>query len=120
MRPIAKLQFKRLAAACKFEEAYNLRAAQIIKPVLGDIPLLLVGGLRRLPQIEALIEKNTVDLISMSRPFNREPSLVKRFKEGKTTEASCISCNRCFAAIFNEIPLHCYVNGIPSKYFSSR
>ena len=120
MRPIAKLQFKRLAAPCKFEEAYNLRAAQIIKPVLGDIPLLLVGGLRRLSQIEAFIEKNTADFISMSRPFNREPSLVKRFKEGKVTEASCISCNRCFAAIFNEIPLNCYVSGIPSKYFSSR
>jgi 2,4-dienoyl-CoA reductase-like NADH-dependent reductase (Old Yellow Enzyme family) len=120
MRPIAKLQFKKLAAVCNFEEAYNLGAAQIIKPVLGDIPLLLVGGLRRLSQIEALIEKNTADFISMSRPFNREPSLAKRFKEGQTTEASCISCNRCFAAIFNEIPLHCYVNGIPSKYISTR
>ena len=87
--------------------------------VLGDIPLLLVGGLRRLSQIEALIEENSADFISMSRPFNREPSLVRRFKEGKATEASCISCNKCFAAIFNEAPLHCDVNGIPSKYFSS-
>ncbi len=120
MRPIAKLQFKKLATHCKFEEAYNLGAAKVIKPVLGDIPLLLVGGLRRLSQIEALIEENSADFISMSRPFNREPSLVKRFKGGKATEASCISCNKCFAAIFNEIPLHCYVNGIPSIYFSSR
>ena len=120
MRPIAKLQFKKLAAPCKFEEAYNFGAANIIKPVLGDVPLLLVGGLRRLSQIEALIEDNNADFISMSRPFNREPSLVKRFKEGKAKEASCISCNKCFAAIFNEIPLHCYVNGIPAKHFSSR
>jgi 2,4-dienoyl-CoA reductase-like NADH-dependent reductase (Old Yellow Enzyme family) len=120
MRPIAKLQFKRMAAPCKFEEAYNLGAARLIKPVLGVIPLLLVGGMRRLPQIETLIEENSADFISMSRPFNREPSLVKRFKEGKATKASCISCNKCFAAIFNEIPLQCYVNGIPSKYFSTR
>jgi 2,4-dienoyl-CoA reductase-like NADH-dependent reductase (Old Yellow Enzyme family) len=120
MRPVAKFQFKKLAPLCEFEEAYNLKAAKIIKPVMGEIPLLLVGGLRRLAHIEALIEKNYTDFISMSRPFIREPGLVKRFKEGNTEEASCISCNKCFAAIFNHIPLNCYVNGIPSKYFASR
>ena len=103
---------------CAFEEAYNLQAAKIIKPVMGKIPLLLVGGLRRLSHIEELIEKNYTDFISMSRPFNKEPFLVKSFKEGKVEEASCISCNKCFAAIFNNIPLNCYVKGIPSKYLS--
>ncbi len=118
MRPVAKLQFKKLVPLCKFEEAYNFQAAKIIKPVMGEIPLLLVGGLRRLSHIEELIEKNYTDFISMSRPFNREPFLVKRFKEGKAKEASCISCNKCFAAVFNNIPLNCYVKGIPSKYFA--
>jgi len=119
MRPIAKFQFKKLAPLCEFEEAYNLKAAKLIKPVMGEIPLLLVGGLRRLSHIETLIEKDYTDFISMSRPFVREPGLVKRFKEGKAEEASCISCNKCFAAIFNKIPLRCYVKGIPSKYFGS-
>lgn len=118
VRPVAKLQFKKMVPLCEFEEAYNLQAAKIIKPVMGEIPLLLVGGLRRLSHIEELIEKNYTDFISMSRPFNREPFLVKRFKEGKAEEASCISCNKCFAAVFNNIPLNCYVKGIPSKYFS--
>jgi 2,4-dienoyl-CoA reductase-like NADH-dependent reductase (Old Yellow Enzyme family) len=118
MRPVAKLQFKKMAPICEFEEAYNLQAAKIIKPVMGEIPLLLVGGLRRLSHIEELIENNYADFISMSRPFNREPFLVKRFKEGKSEEASCISCNKCFAAVFNNIPLNCYVKGIPSKYFA--
>jgi len=118
MRFVAKLQFKKMVPLCEFEEAYNLQAAKIIKPVMGEIPLLLVGGLRRLSHIEELIDKNYTDFISMSRPFNREPFLVKRFKEGKSEEASCISCNKCFAAIFNNIPLNCYVKGIPSKYFS--
>lgn len=117
MRPVAKLQFKKMVPLCEFEEAYNLQAAKIIKPVMGEIPLLLVGGLRRLSHIEELIEKNYTDFISMSRPFNREPFLVKRFKEGEVEEASCISCNKCFAAIFNNIPLNCYVKGIPSKHF---
>jgi len=118
MRLVAKLQFKKMMPLCAFEEAYNLQAAKIIKPIMGKIPLLLVGGIRRLSHIKELIEKNYTDFISMSRPFNREPFLVKRFKEGKSEEASCISCNKCFAAIFNNIPLHCYVKGIPSKYFA--
>ena len=108
-----------MAPLCEFEEAYNLKAAKLIKPVMGEIPLLLVGGLRRLSHIESLIEKDYTDFISMSRPFVREPGLVKRFKEGKAEEASCISCNKCFAAIFNKIPLRCYVKGIPSEYFGS-
>ena len=117
MRPVAKLQFKKMVHLCEFEEAYNLAAAKLIKPVLGEIPLLLVGGIRRFSHIEELIEKNYTDFISMSRPFNREPFLVKKFKEGESDEATCISCNKCFAAVFNNILLNCYVKGIPSKFF---
>ena len=117
MRFLARLQFKKFVSLCKFEEAYNLQAAKLIKPVLKDSALLLVGGLKRLAQFEELIEKNHTDFISMSRAFIREPHLVKSFKGGKTEEASCISCNKCFAAVFNNIPLNCYANGIPEKYF---
>jgi 2,4-dienoyl-CoA reductase-like NADH-dependent reductase (Old Yellow Enzyme family) len=118
MRPVAKLQFKKMVPQCEFEEAYNLQAARLIKPIMGETPLLLVGGLRRLSHIEKLIEANYADFISMCRPFIREPFLVKRFKKGEAEEAACISCNKCFAAVFNHIPLHCYAKGIPAKYFS--
>ena len=118
MRPLAKLQFKKLIPLCKFEEAYNLQAAKLIRPIMGEVPLLLVGGLRRLSHIEELIEKNYADFISMSRPFNREPSLVKKFSEGESQEATCISCNKCFAAVFNNLPLKCFIKGIPAKSFA--
>ena len=42
------------------------------------------------------VGKGYADFISMSRPFVREPFLVKKFKEGKAAEASCVSCNKCF------------------------
>jgi 2,4-dienoyl-CoA reductase-like NADH-dependent reductase (Old Yellow Enzyme family) len=108
MRPLAKLSFKRLAPQCGFEEAYNLGAAEVIKPALGNIPLILVGGLRRRSHMESLIEGGHADFISMSRSFIREPLLVKRFREGKQDSASCASCNRCFAAVSNHFPLRCY------------
>jgi 2,4-dienoyl-CoA reductase-like NADH-dependent reductase (Old Yellow Enzyme family) len=113
MRPLAKLQFRKLRPQCSFVEAYNLAAAEIIKPELGEVPLLLVGGMRRLSHMEGLVERKYTDLVSMSRPFIREPLLVKRFREGKAEQASCISCNKCFAAIANGLPVRCYVDGLP-------
>lgn len=113
MRPLAKLQFRKLRRQCGFLEAYNLPAAEIIKPELGKVPLMLVGGVRRLSQMEKLVEGKYTDLVSMCRPFIREPFLVKRFRERRADEASCISCNKCFAAIANDLPLRCYVDGLP-------
>jgi len=108
MRLAARVKMKIQTPANRFKEAYNLQAAQTIKPIMTGIPLILVGGLRRLSQMEKVISEGTIDMISMSRPFIREPWLVRRFYEGKSTESSCISCNKCFAAMFNETPIRCY------------
>jgi 2,4-dienoyl-CoA reductase-like NADH-dependent reductase (Old Yellow Enzyme family) len=114
MKFLAKLNVKKMAPKCSFEEGFNLAAAKIVKPVLGDVPLILVGGMRRLSHMEEVLENKYADFISMSRPLIREPSLVRRFKEGKTDEAACVSCNNCFAAIINELPLRCYNQGLPA------
>ncbi len=58
--------------------------------------------------MEEILEKRYVDFISMSRPFIREPLLVKRFKEGKDEVVSCVSCNKCLAAVANNMPVQCY------------
>lgn len=113
MRLLAKLQFRKLRPQCSFVEAYNLSAAEIIKPELEETPLMLVGGVRRFSHMEELVEGKYTDLVSMCRPFIREPFLVKRFRERKADEASCISCNKCFAAVGLNLPLRCYVDGLP-------
>lgn len=113
MRPVAKIKMKLQAPATRFAETYNLEAAKIVKPKMGGVPLILVGGARKLSQMEEIVRTGHADLIAMSRPFIREPFLVKNFKEGKTSEASCISCNKCFAAMFNNLPVRCYQKGIP-------
>jgi 2,4-dienoyl-CoA reductase-like NADH-dependent reductase (Old Yellow Enzyme family) len=112
MRPAARIKLKWQQPANRFQAAYNLSAAETIKPALDGRPLILVGGLRGLAQMNDLIAREAADLIAMSRPFIREPSLVRRFAEGKATEASCISCNRCFAAMFNAREVRCYQKGI--------
>jgi 2,4-dienoyl-CoA reductase-like NADH-dependent reductase (Old Yellow Enzyme family) len=113
MRPMAKMVFKKLIDPCRFQPLYHLPAARIIKPVLGDVPLMLVGAVRNLNEMEEVVRNGEADFVSMSRPLIREPFLVKRLREGKAEAAACISCNKCFAAIFNNIPLRCYVDGLP-------
>jgi len=113
MRPMAKMVFKKLIDPCRFQPLYNLPAARIIKPVLGDVPLMLVGAVRTLNEMEEVVRNGEADFVSLSRPLIREPFLVKRLREGKAEAASCISCNKCFAAIFNNFPLRCYVDGLP-------
>jgi 2,4-dienoyl-CoA reductase-like NADH-dependent reductase (Old Yellow Enzyme family) len=107
-KPIARIMMKRLVGKYDLEEGYHLQAAKTIKPVLGEIPLVLVGGMRTVSYMEEIIEKGCADFISMSRPFIREPGLVKRIEAGKTDRASCVSCNKCLGAIANRMPLRCY------------
>jgi 2,4-dienoyl-CoA reductase-like NADH-dependent reductase (Old Yellow Enzyme family) len=109
-KPVVKIMLTALQGKNHLQEGYNFEAAKIIKPVIGKVPLILVGGLRRLSYMEEILEKGDVDFISMSRPFIREPNLVKKFKEGKVDEASCVSCNKCLAAVANNMPVRCYYN----------
>lgn len=107
-RPVAWWLLRSWAGRYDLEDAYNLEAARLIKPELGSIPLILTGGLRRVSQIEPVLQGGTVDLVSMSRPFIREPSLVRQIREGRTDGSSCISCNRCLAAVARDMPVRCY------------
>ncbi len=115
MKAMVEGIYQDMVGKYNFDEGYNLEAAKMIKPIIGNIPLILVGGLRHKAFMEEIIEKKYVDLISMARPFIREPLLVKNFKEEKQDKVACISCNRCLAAIPNNFPLRCYVNKFPEE-----
>ncbi len=113
-KPIGRLMIGKLKGKYELEEGYNLEAAKVIKPVLGDTLLFLVGGMRTVSHMESVLENNYADFISMSRPFIREPFLVNKIKEGKMKKVSCVSCNRCLAAVPNGIPVYCYNKGFPA------
>ena len=106
-KPMAWVVFKRMEGKFDVEEGYNLEDAKVIKPALGDVPFILVGGLRHLSYMEEIVEKGYADFIALCRPLIREPSLVKKFKEGKAEEATCKSCNKCIALIVHQKPVRC-------------
>ena len=112
-KPIGKLIMKTMIGKYDLEEGYNLEAAKMIKPVIGKIPLFVVGGLRKVKHMTDVLEEQYADGISMSRPFIREPSIVKKIKEGTAEAVACISCNRCLAAVASNIPVQCYHKGFP-------
>ncbi len=62
-----------------------------------SLPLILVGGMRDLQDMEAIIDDGEADAISMCRPFIMEPYIVKNFREGLTSSSGCTSCNGCLA-----------------------
>ncbi len=59
-------------------------------------PMGLVHGYTNLETMEKTIEADLTDMVSMSRPFIREPGLVKRLKAG-AKETTCIRCDACRA-----------------------
>jgi len=111
-RPIGRIKMKRWARSYGLVEGWNLEYLKKVRPVTGGMALFLVGGIRRLEHMEQVLRKGEADFICMSRPFIRQPDLVKRFKQGEK-EASCRSCNRCFAAAANDMPTLCYQGGLP-------
>jgi 2,4-dienoyl-CoA reductase-like NADH-dependent reductase (Old Yellow Enzyme family) len=77
------------------KEAYNLSLAREVKRRVS-CPVMAVGGFRSLDVAEKALQEGAVDYISMSRPLIREPGLARRWREGDTSPARCISCNGCF------------------------
>lgn len=76
------------------DEAYFLSNAREFKKAI-DVPLLLVGGLRSPGLMEKLLADGEAEMVSMCRPFIREPDLVNRWKRGERHKADCISCSGC-------------------------
>lgn len=113
IRPIMRRRFKAMEGRVPFREAYNADSAIRVKEALGDVPLILVGGLRTLNTMEKVSLSGKADLISMSRPLIRQPNLIKLFESRKAESALCDSCNRCLVAIYKGLPLGCYNKGLP-------
>lgn len=77
------------------QEAYFRDYARAFRKTVGDLPLMLVGGIRSKTVAEELLGSNDADFISMCRPFIREPDLVRKWMKGVSDRAECTSCNQC-------------------------
>ena len=72
-----------------------------------SLPVIMVGGLREYTMVEDIIQNAEADLISMSRPFIREPELIKRWQNGDLRTPNCISCNGCMGRFKENKQVEC-------------
>jgi len=76
----------------------NLAAA--LKKVV-NVPVMLVGGIRTRQMAQEIVDSGDADMVSMCRPFIREPDLLRRWRDNGA-RASCVSCNQCLDNLHEE------------------
>jgi 2,4-dienoyl-CoA reductase-like NADH-dependent reductase (Old Yellow Enzyme family) len=75
-------------------EPYYLDECRRVKQSLS-VPVMLVGGMRKLKDMRGVVEGGIADAVSMCRPFIMDPYLVKNMREVLNKESDCTSCNEC-------------------------
>jgi 2,4-dienoyl-CoA reductase-like NADH-dependent reductase (Old Yellow Enzyme family) len=90
----------------EWHEGYLIEYSARIKTAV-DIPIMVVGGMRDLQMLENVVETGKGDLISMCRPFIREPDLINRWASGDISPSTCISCDGCLKETERRRKLRC-------------
>jgi 2,4-dienoyl-CoA reductase-like NADH-dependent reductase (Old Yellow Enzyme family) len=73
---------------------FRERAAALKAAV--SVPVGLVGGIRSFNMAQTILNAGEADIISMCRPFIREPKLISRWLAGDRRPARCITCGKCY------------------------
>jgi len=107
--PILKKQF------IPYCDLYNLENAKRLQQNT-NLPIILVGGIRKMSQVEDILNNNDAQLISFCRGLICQPDLLQRFKDDTTTRARCINCNLCTILGDSGKPLKCYFGKYRSIY----
>jgi 2,4-dienoyl-CoA reductase-like NADH-dependent reductase (Old Yellow Enzyme family) len=74
-----------------------------------DKPLILVGGMRQLADMEKIIDEGTAAAVSLCRPFIMDQHIVSKFRQGLLAGSYCVSCNGCIAEMHRQ-NTHCVFN----------
>ena len=92
------------------EEAIFAGHAEMIREATRPTAMALVNGIRTLGCMEAVVDKGLADLISMSRPYVREPDIVRKLERGQA-EVTCTSCGACNSRdVFGKMMLRCHLD----------
>lgn len=100
----------------EWTEGYNLERIAAIKAAVS-IPVVAVGGFRRLEMIRSVVRENRADFISMSRPLLHEPGLILRWKNGDHAPSGCTRCDGCFEMFWRGKNLRCVEQKEHWKHF---
>ncbi len=75
-----------------------------------SLPLVLVGGMRSLTEMQGILDSGVADAVSLCRPFIMEPHLVRDLREHRSAGSLCTSCNKCMGTM-GQGRLRCVLSG---------
>ena len=75
---------------------YYLEECRQVKQAIS-VPVMIVGGIRDVRDMQAVLDNGIADAVSMCRPFIMNPYLVKDIQKGSSEGSRCTSCNQCMA-----------------------
>jgi len=97
----------------RYEPVYNFNVEVAVRIKQNiDIPVIVVGGIRNINDINTIIREKKADYVSMCRPFIIEPDIINKFKAGKQEYSKCIECCHCMFRK-EDTPVKCYYGRIP-------
>ena len=99
------LMGKVLVKEFPYRDSYFLDDARAVRRAVS-LPLVLVGGLRRLDQMERIATDEGFELLALARPLIMEPDLIVRLQRGEATESRCVPCNKCIG-LMDKGAAHC-------------
>jgi len=93
-----RLVGRRFLPEYPFTEAFFLPYARQFRDAL-QLPLILLGGINRLDTMESAVSEGFA-FVAMARALLREPDLVEKLRDGRSSESLCIHCNKCMPTIY--------------------
>ncbi len=106
--------YKRGARQYPFKPVWNRRYFAEAKRAVS-IPVFAVGGIRRLDEINDILDREDADMIGIGRPFYAEPDLPRRLLAGDFDETLCESSNRCVPPQQLGLKARCYNPNVARK-----
>lgn len=97
-----------------FKPVWNRRYFAAAKRAVS-IPVFAVGGIRRLDEINDILDREDADMVGIGRPFYAEPDLAKRLLHGDLDETLCESSNRCVPPQQLGMKARCYNPNVARK-----
>ena len=91
---------------------FNVCQAKQIKENV-DIPVIVVGGLRNMDDINNVFLLGAADFVSLGRPLLTEPGFVNELKIDPTRKSQCIECGYCILSL-GQIPAECFMGTLPA------
>jgi 2,4-dienoyl-CoA reductase-like NADH-dependent reductase (Old Yellow Enzyme family) len=88
-------------------EGYTLEFAKEIKAANPGTVVASVGGFTTVAAMNQALK--SVDLVSLGRPFIREPDLCAKLRTGKSDRVECVRCGQCILLFREVAPVRCFL-----------